>query len=143
MNALKSHATDVTAIVIASPGFIKEQFYKYFLNKIAGTKNSQKIEEKISLVHSSSGFKHSLSEVLENKAVSEKLASVGGDSQMLTKFYKMLENDQDRVVFGMKDVALACEAAAIDQLLVTDGKLSSGAGGAYKMKQRMGSIKLL
>lgn len=60
-NALYSHALDVTAIVIASPGFIKEQFFKHFMNKIAGSKNATKIEEKISLVHSSSGFKHSLS----------------------------------------------------------------------------------
>ena len=55
----------------------------------------------------------------------------------------MLETDQDRVVFGQRDVLQASEAAAIDQLLVTDGKLSSGAGGVFKMKQRMASIQLL
>ena len=47
------------------------------------------------------------------------------------------------MVFGQRDVLQASEAAAIDQLLVTDGKLSSGAGGVFKMKQRMASIKLL
>lgn len=52
--------------------------------------------------------------MLEHKTVTEKLASVGGDSQVLGKFYKMLENDQERVVFGLKDVTQACEAAAID-----------------------------
>jgi hypothetical protein len=38
----------------------------------------------------------------------------------LEKFYLTLSNDQDRACYGLKDVTLANEQLAIDELLVTD-----------------------
>ena len=64
MQALLRHINFeiVKCVLIASPGFVKDQFYDYLFQQAAKTENKMLIEnkEKFLLVHSSSGFKHSL-----------------------------------------------------------------------------------
>lgn len=52
----------IKVILIASPGFIRDQFHKYLFEE--ALKNDIKVlkenRNKFLLVHSSSGFKHSL-----------------------------------------------------------------------------------
>jgi hypothetical protein len=52
----------VKCILIASPGFVRDQFYEYMFQEAIKTDNKVLIENKSKflLVHSSSGFKHSL-----------------------------------------------------------------------------------
>lgn len=52
----------VKCILIASPGFVKNQFYEYMFQYAIKTDNKLLLENKSKflLVHSSSGFKHSL-----------------------------------------------------------------------------------
>ena len=68
-------------LIIASPGFIREDFYKYLLqqietNLVGQGKNGtspfallNKNKNKILLVHSSTGHKHSLNEILSRPEV--------------------------------------------------------------------------
>lgn len=52
----------VKVILIASPGFVRDQFFDYMMNE--AVRNDIKVllenKSKFLLVHSSSGFKHSL-----------------------------------------------------------------------------------
>lgn len=52
----------VKVVLIASPGFVRDQFYEYIFEQAA--KNDYKVimenKSKFMLVHSSTGFKHSL-----------------------------------------------------------------------------------
>ena len=55
----------VKAIIVASPGFVRQQFFDYMYQQAVKTDNKLLFENKskFMLVHSSSGFKHSLKEV--------------------------------------------------------------------------------
>lgn len=52
----------VKCILIASPGFVRDQFYEYMFQMAVKTDNKVLLENKskFTLVHASSGFKHSL-----------------------------------------------------------------------------------
>lgn len=52
----------VKCVLIASPGFVKDQFFEYMFQQAVKSDNKTLLENrgKFLLVHSSSGFKHSL-----------------------------------------------------------------------------------
>lgn len=52
----------VKCILIASPGFVRDQFYEYMFQMAVKTDNKILLDNKskFMLIHSSSGFKHSL-----------------------------------------------------------------------------------
>ena len=99
-------------------------------------------KSKFMLVHSSSGFKHSLKEVralllhpgcskvltvvllqvLQDPAVQARLADTKASEEVkvLESFYKMLKHEPDRAFYGPKHVRLAVEAEAVETLLVSD-----------------------
>ena len=59
----------VKAVIIGSPGFYKDQLFAY-LKEMAEKKKSTTLKELISktvLAHCSSGFKHSLNELMQNQ----------------------------------------------------------------------------
>jgi len=67
----------IKCVLVASPGFTKDQFFEYminFANKSPEGKVLLENKSKFILVHSSSGFKHSLKEVLQDPALQSKLA---------------------------------------------------------------------
>jgi protein pelota len=74
------------------------------------------------LVHASSGFKHSLKEVLQDPAVQSRLADTKATEEVrsLENFYKVLQNDPLRACYGEKHLMRACEAQAVESLLISD-----------------------
>lgn len=67
---------NLKCVLIASPGFLKEQFLECLLEE-AGKANNKDIVQnrsKFLLVHSTSGYKHSLKEVLADPAVANRMA---------------------------------------------------------------------
>ncbi|GIX99493.1 protein pelota [Caerostris extrusa] len=114
----------VKCVLIASPGFVKDQFYEYMLQQAVKTDNKIILENKglFVLVHSSSGFKHSLKEVLADPAIANKLADTkaAGEVKCLEQFYTMLMNEPNKAFYGVKHVLKANEAQAIDTLLISD-----------------------
>ncbi|KAI3980647.1 hypothetical protein MKX01_025212 [Papaver californicum] len=103
--------TVVHCAVIASPGFTKDQFHKYLLLEAERRQLRTIIENKsrILLVHTTSGYTHSLREVLDAPHV-----------QSLKDFFNMLSTDADRACYGPKHVEVAHERMAIKTLLITD-----------------------
>ncbi|KAL1926936.1 hypothetical protein VTP01DRAFT_5266 [Rhizomucor pusillus] len=118
------HFDILKAIIIASPGFVREQLYQYIFDQAVKTDNKVLMENrpKFVLIHSSSGHKHSLNEVMQDPAIQAKLADTKAarEVQALDQFYNMLNNDPDRAFYGYKHVAMANEHGAIGTLLVTD-----------------------
>ena len=57
----------VKCIILASPGFVKDQFMDYMIQQAIKSDNKIILENKgkFLLVHSSSGFKHSLKGILK------------------------------------------------------------------------------
>nr|ADD38649.1 Protein pelota [Lepeophtheirus salmonis] len=111
-------------VLIASPGFTKDQFFEYMYSFATKTDNKLLFEHKSKfvLVHSSTGFKHSLKEVLQDPVIQTRLSDTKASQEVraLEHFYKTLQNDSARAFYGVKHVMLANEAHAIECLLISD-----------------------
>ncbi|KAG8066540.1 hypothetical protein GUJ93_ZPchr0004g39149 [Zizania palustris] len=114
----------VQCVVIASPGFTKDQFRDYMHLEAARQDLRVIIENKsrIILAHAPSGYKHSLKEVLDSPSVMSliKDTKAAQEVQALKDFFNMLTNDSARACYGPKHVEIANERLAIQTLLITD-----------------------
>lgn len=77
---------------------------------------------KFILVHASSGFKHSLKEVLQDPAVLARLSDTKAASEVkaLEQFYQILQAEPAKAFYGKNHVIRAAEAQAIETLLISD-----------------------
>uniref|UniRef100_U5EV94 Protein pelota homolog n=1 Tax=Corethrella appendiculata TaxID=1370023 RepID=U5EV94_9DIPT len=114
----------VKCILIASPGFVKDQFFEYMFQQAVKTDNKVLVENKskFMLIHSSSGFKHSLKEILQDPAVVVKMSDTkaAGEVKALENFYTILQSEPSKAFYGKKHVFKAAEAQAIETLLISD-----------------------
>ncbi|KAL6142968.1 hypothetical protein ACLB2K_061243 [Fragaria x ananassa] len=104
----------VRCAVIASPGFTKvlqDQFHRHLLLEAERKQLRPIIENKsrIVLVHTTSGYKHSLREVLDAPNVMN-----------LIKDTKAAQEEPHRACYGPKHVEVAHEQMAVQTLLITD-----------------------
>ena len=114
----------VKCVILASPGFVKDQYMDYMIEQAVKSDNKVILENKSKflLVHASSGFKHSLKEVLAEPAVVSRIADTKAASEVkaLETFYTILQTDPSRAFYGKKHVITANEAQAIETLLISD-----------------------
>ncbi|KAL3623331.1 CDP-diacylglycerol--glycerol-3-phosphate 3-phosphatidyltransferase [Castilleja foliolosa] len=114
----------VRCAVIASPGFTKDQFHRHLLLEAERKQLRSVIENKsrIVLVHSTSGYKHSLREVLDDPSVMNMIKDTQAAQEVraLKDFFAMLSNDPERACYGPKHVEVAHEQMAVQTLLITD-----------------------
>ncbi|RUS80038.1 hypothetical protein EGW08_012208 [Elysia chlorotica] len=114
----------VKCVLIASPGFVKDHFTDYLFAEALKMDDKTIIENrsKFVLVHSSSGFKHALKEVLADPAITARLSDTkaAGEVKALDDFYTMLQTDPDRAYYGVRHCERAVENQAIEILLVSD-----------------------
>lgn len=114
----------VKCVLVASPGFVKDQFCEYMFSQ--ALKLDQKAlldsKHKFVLAHASSGFKHSLKEVLADPSISNKLTDTkaAGEVKSLDLFFKMLQDEPSKAFYGFNQVWKANDALAVESLLVTD-----------------------
>lgn len=73
-------------------------------------------------MHASSGFKHSLKEVLQDPAVIARLADTKAASEVkvLEQFYQILQLEPAKAFYGKNHIHKAAEAQAIETLLISD-----------------------
>ncbi|XP_030019273.1 protein pelota homolog [Sphaeramia orbicularis] len=114
----------VKCILVASPGFVKDQFIAYLFKEAVRQDNKTLLENrpKFMLVHSSSGHKYSLKEILSDPTVTSRLSDTkaAGEVKALEDFYKMLQHEPDRAFYGLAHVEKATDALAVDTLLISD-----------------------
>ncbi|BBM98230.1 protein pelota [Marchantia polymorpha subsp. ruderalis] len=120
----------VKCLIIASPGFTKDQFYNYMMLEASRRELRNIIENKskIVLAHSSSGYKHSLKEVLAEPAVMAQIKDTRAakEVKVMQDFFSMLSQDSARAFYGPKHVEAAQERIAIQTLLITDELFRAG-----------------
>ncbi|CAF1521686.1 unnamed protein product, partial [Didymodactylos carnosus] len=116
--------TIVKAVILASPGFIKDQFFAYMLAKSIKEDEKHLLDNKnkFLLLHSSNGFKHALMEILQDPQVINKLSDTKAATEMklLEQFMQLLNNEPDRAYYGLESIERANQAQAIECLLITD-----------------------
>nr|WRK57539.1 Pelo protein [Recilia dorsalis] len=132
----------VKCILIASPGFVRDQFYEFMMQEAVKTDNKLLLDNKSKflLIHSSSGFKHSLREVLMDPVVVAKMADTKalGEVKALEAFYTMLQTEPAKAFYGLKHVEAANESQAIETLLISDNLFRS-----QDIQQRKRYVKLV
>ena len=113
-------------LIIASPGFTKDDFKKYMESKIENNKKEfgelKNNLNKIIYTHSSSGYKHSIEEVLSNQEIKHLIKNTKclDDCVVMERFNEILGKDMDKIFFGLKAFNIAYEKKAIDTVIVTD-----------------------
>ncbi|KAL7680898.1 putative 50S ribosomal protein L30e [Plasmopara halstedii] len=119
----------VKCVILASPGFVKDNFYKFMLEH--AVRHDDKIilenKQKFVLCHSSSGHKHALDEVLSDPSIQSHVADTKAveDVKCLEQFFNMLHIDQDRAYYGYKHVIRANSNMAIETLMISDALFRS------------------
>ena len=118
----------VKCIIVASPGFTKDQFGNFLADSTSNNKHYETILKNMSkfiYVHSSSGYKQALQEVLAKPEILSQIKNTkaADDINVMEKFNEILYKDMDRIVFGIKAVEKANEKEAIETLIVSDDYL--------------------
>ena len=74
------------------------------------------------LAHCSSGFKHSLHEIMGDKTVMASINNMAcsGETALLDKFFETLAVCTDKVTYGPKSVSKALEHNSVECLLLSD-----------------------
>ncbi len=108
----------VKAVILASPGFIKDQFYQYMLQKATRDDQRHLLENKNKFIlsHSSNGFKHALTEVLQDPIVLNRLSDTkaAGEMKLFEQFMQLLNDEPDKAYYGLEAVEKANQSQAIE-----------------------------
>ena len=125
--AIRRHAdfNVVKCVLIASPGFVREHFFAYMMERATKEEMKDLTENrtKFLLAHSSSGHKYSLREVLCDPIVVSKLTDTKAASEVkiMESFYEMLQTQQERAFYGWSHVYKAHYVyEAVEKLLISD-----------------------
>ena len=138
---------NIKVVIIASPGFTQEDFRKYMEDKIENNKEYSDLKNnlnKIIYTHSSSGFKHSLEEILAKKEIKSLIKDVKcvDDVTVMERFNEILGTEMDKIFFGHKPFLIAYEKKSIDTLIFTDGYLRKLSGKERKdLSQKIKDLK--
>jgi protein pelota len=128
----------VKCLVIASPGFIKDDFMAFVDTALASSTSPQAANHqlfaglrnnrnKILLAKSSSGHKQALLEVLARPEIQSQMKDTKSFEEVkaLAKFFELINTPDpdtggERAVYGYAHVRLALEANAVEDLLISD-----------------------
>jgi protein pelota len=131
----------VKVLIIASPGFVKDDFVKYVDLQLADNTTNRELaglrgnRSKIILVHASSGHKHALTEVLGKDDVQARIRNTkaGEEVVALERFFEALNTDDgDKACYSYSHVRAALDVNAVDMLLVSDELFRSANFGLRK-----------
>ncbi|KAJ2701964.1 Translation factor pelota [Coemansia sp. IMI 203386] len=124
--AIKQHIDFgvVKVVILGSPGFVRDQFFDYMMSQAVKAEDKAIIENKSKFlrVHTSSGHKGALEEVMRDPQIRSRLADTKATQEVraMDDFYQMLNNNPDRAFYGYEDVRKAADNGAIGTLMVTD-----------------------
>ena len=101
-------ANKIGCIVVGSPGFTRENYFNYLKGQ-ADKRQSNFLKDVVAktiLCHCSTGYKHSLKEILSNTSVNQKITdlSCAQETQVLDRFFETLAVCEDKVTYGPKSV---------------------------------------
>lgn len=117
----------IKALIIGSPGFVKDDFNAYLKEKAQDQEFSQQFKKfsilsKILLVKTATGYKDALVEALSDKSVLDKLSDTKATKEIkiLEQFFEKMRKNTDEITFGLQSVQKADQMGAISSLLLSD-----------------------
>mmetsp|Transcript_2169 Transcript_2169/g.2940 ORF Transcript_2169/g.2940 Transcript_2169/m.2940 type:complete len:424 (-) Transcript_2169:134-1405(-) len=114
----------IKCVLCASPGYVKDDFFKYMLEQ-AVRRDDRALSEnkrKFVLCKASSGHKHALEEVFNDASIMVQMndTRLAKEVETLNRFMRMIDTSPDRAYYGYNHVQKANEELAVECLLVTD-----------------------
>lgn len=105
----------VRPILLASPGFVATSFQKYIQTVATNTPALKRLLPSIVVVHSASGYLHSLSEVLQSPAVKTILADTkyARETKLMDDFLEQLRKETNKATYGPREVESAVDQGAV------------------------------
>jgi len=104
-------------ILLASPGFVAQDFRTYMQTEAArgSDKRLQRLARDAAVVHSSTGYVHSLNEVLKTPQVKATMrdSKYTSETSLMDQFYERLRKDDGRAWYGVKPVEKAIAEGAV------------------------------
>ncbi|KAK4151538.1 hypothetical protein C8A00DRAFT_17044 [Chaetomidium leptoderma] len=156
------HAVDFSiprTLLLASPGFVAQDFRAHMQAEATrtGDKALQRIAKDAVVVHSSTGYIHSLNEVLKSPEVKKTMhdTKFTTETNLMDQFYDRLRKDDGRAWYGTKPVEKAVAEGAAGRgggvLLVNNAFFRSMdvatrkkyVGLVDKVKEDGGEVRLL
>lgn len=114
----------IKCIVVASPGFTKDQFIEYMWQQAARRELKTLLDnrQKFLPAHSSTGFKHSIREVLSDPLIQPKLEDTKAvqEIKIWNKFQNLLSTEPNKAVYGLRDIETANHYEAISCMMLSD-----------------------
>lgn len=114
----------VKAILIGSPGFLKDDLLKYIMERATSQGETAVLKQRSKIVttYASSGYKKAIDDLLGNPDLSTQLRDIRAADEVraLQTFNETLSRDQDRAVYGFQEVLHADDNIAVAELLLTD-----------------------
>ncbi|KAI7968300.1 hypothetical protein EIK77_010470 [Talaromyces pinophilus] len=113
-----SNSTDEMSrpILLASPGFVAAGFQKHIQSAaLTNTPALKRLLPSIVVVHSASGYLHSLSEVLQSPSVKTLLSDTkyARETRLMDDFLDHLRKDTNKATYGPREVEHAVEQGAV------------------------------
>lgn len=105
----------VRPVLLASPGFVASSFQKYIQNAAVSTPGLKRLLPSIVVVHSTSGYLHSLTEVLQSPAVKTILADTkyARETKLMDDFLEELREETNKATYGPREVESAVDQGAV------------------------------
>ncbi|KAK0624095.1 hypothetical protein B0T14DRAFT_565401 [Immersiella caudata] len=104
-------------LLLASPGFVAQDFRTYMQTEGAkrADKKLQRIARDAVVVHSSTGYVHSLNEILKSPEVQATMRDkrYTSETSLMDQFYERLRKDDGRAWYGVKPVEKAVAEGAV------------------------------
>ncbi|RAH41440.1 putative translation factor pelota [Aspergillus aculeatinus CBS 121060] len=114
--ALSTSNETVRPVLLASPGFVAAGFQKY-IQGVASTSMPalKRLLPSIVVVHSASGYLHSLAEVLQSPAVKTILADTkyARETKLMDDFLDQLRKETNKATYGPREVESAVDQGAV------------------------------
>lgn len=114
----------IKCIVIASPGFVKDQFVEYMWQQASRMELKVLLDnrQKFLVAHSSTGFKHSIREILSDPLIQPKLEDTKAcqEVKMWNKFQNLLSSEPNKAIYGLRDIETANHYEAISCMMLSD-----------------------
>lgn len=119
----------IKCVIIASPGFVKDQFVEYLWQQATRRelKTLLDVRQKFLIAHSSTGFKHSIREVLSDPLIQPKLEDTKAcqEVKIWNKFQTLLSVEPNKAIYGVRDIELANHYEAIGCMMLSDALFRS------------------
>jgi len=105
----------VRPVLLASPGFVATSFQKYIQTVATNTPGLKRLLPSIVVVHSASGYLHSLSDVLQSPAVKTILADTkyARETKLMDDFLEQLRKETNKATYGPREVESAVDQGAV------------------------------